>query len=577
MTSSISPSPIFRLARIPRTIRNLGRVREILTVVANNGFEDVVLRLGIEGWVDRARRLFRLRLRPTSEWEQTSVERRIRRTLEQLGPTFIKFGQILATRPDLIPMSLVEELRKLQDDVPAFSAREARRIVERELGKPIDVLFSHFDERPMAAASIGQVHRATLRSGEDVVVKVQRPGLVRMIQSDLDILRTLAALVEQNIPEARQYDPCGLVEEFARSIVKEIDFTREAFHIAKFGRNFAGVEHVHCPEVHDELTTTKVLTMEYVDGIKITDVERLDAAGIDRAVIASHGTRAVLKMIFVDGFFHADPHPGNVLVLPGDVLCFIDYGMMGTVDDERIDDLLVFLVGLLTGDMQQVVELFQRLDLVSEKADLRGLRSEIKSLLDRYGNVPLGRVDIATFISEVFDTIQRHRVAIPSDLLLMGKAIATMEGIAQQIYPAYDPLTEMRSFLGRIYVKRLVDPRYLARGLYRTADAYVYLVRRFPKQAESILSKLGKGELTIRLEDEGLRHETRRRVHATNRVALAIAASVLGLSSTFLLLEPLGPTIAGLHLTTILGTLGGLTSLVLGNVIVLGALRANLE
>ncbi|MFN7955405.1 MAG: AarF/UbiB family protein, partial [bacterium] len=243
-------SSVSSIARLPQTIRNLQRMRDILAVVTKYGFEGVVLQLGLEGYVDQARRLLKLSVKPSDEWQRFTVEQRIRMIIEELGPTFIKFGQILATRPDLVPMSLILELRKLQDDVPPFSMAEARNVIETELGGPVDKFFASFDERPLAAASIAQVHRATLHTGERVVIKVQRPGLQRIIGNDLDILTFLADLVHDNVPEARQFDPKGLVANFAQSIVKEIDFTREAFNILKFQDNFRDVPWMKAPTVY---------------------------------------------------------------------------------------------------------------------------------------------------------------------------------------------------------------------------------------------------------------------------------------------------------------------------------------
>ncbi len=563
------------IARLPQTIRNLQRLRDILGVVTKYGFEGVALKLGLEGYVDHARRLLRLSVKPSDEWQRYTVEQRIRMIIEELGPTFIKFGQILATRPDLIPMSLILELRKLQDDVPAFSQSEARKVIETELGGPVSQFFATFEEKPLAAASIAQVHRATLPGGEKVVIKVQRPGLAKVIQNDLDILSFLADLVHDNVPEARPYDPKGLVSNFAQSIVKEIDFTREAWNIIKFQENFSDVPWIKAPRVYTELSTSRIVTMEFIDGIKASNLEAIDKAGLDRKLLAQRGTEAVLKMIFVDGFFHADPHPGNIFVLPGNVFCLIDHGMMGTVDDERVDELLVFLVGLLTGDMDRVVQLFYRLELIDDRVNVRALKSEGKALLDRYGNQSLKNLDIAVFITEVFETIQRHHVALPADLLLMAKAVATIEGIAQELYPEYDPLTEMRTYLLKIYTKRLTDPGYLFKGVYNVVDSYVYFLRKLPRELESIVSKLRKGELTVRVDETDGARRARASERALNRLALAIFYVGTGVGSAILLVEPLGPRFLGMPLTTFVGVFGLVVTFLSGAAVVLSFLRSS--
>jgi len=563
------------LARLPQTLRNLQRLRDILSVITKYGFEGVVLRLGLEGYVDQARRLLRLSVKPSAEWQRYTVEQRIRMIVEELGPTFIKFGQILATRPDLVPMSLILELRRLQDDVPAFSLSEARGVVESELGGPVDQFFATFDERPLAAASIAQVHRATLPTGERVVIKVQRPGLQKIIGNDLEILAFLANLVHDSIPESRRFDPKGLVANFAQSIVKEVDFTREAFNTLTFQQNFRDTPWMKAPTVYSALSTSKVLTMEFIDGIKVSNLTAIDAAGLDRRLLATRGTEAVLKMIFADGFFHADPHPGNIFVLPGNVICLIDYGMMGSIDDERVDELLVFLVGLLTGDMDRVVQLFYRLELIDDRVDVRALKAEGKALLDRYGRQSLTNVDMAVFITEVFETVQRHHVALPADLLLMAKALATIEGIAQELYPEYDPLSEMRTYLLRIYAKRLTNPAYLFKGVYHAVDSYVYLLRKLPRELESIVSKLRKGELSLRLEDVEGRRAARAHERALNRLTLAIFYLATGIGSAILLVEPRGPVVLGVPATTLLGIVGLLAALAVAAVLVLSFLRSD--
>ncbi len=570
-------SNVGRIARIPQTIRSLQRFRDIVSVIAKYGFEGVVLQLGVEGYVDQARRLLRMKLAQPDGRQRYTVEQRVRMVLEELGPTFIKFGQILATRPDLLPIGVIEELRKLQDDVPAFSQSDARRIVETELGAPIDTLFASFEDKPIAAASIGQVHNAVLPGGDRVVIKVQRPSLDRIIETDLDILRILAELVDENVPEAKQYNPTGLVDQFARSIAQETDFTREAFHITKFGDNFADVPYVYCPAVYTELSTRRVLTMERISGAKASDMAAIDALGCDRETLASRGTQSVLKMIFEDGFFHADPHPGNIFILPENVICFIDYGQMGYVDSERIDELLVFLVGLLTGDMDRVVGLFQRLGLIDDSVDVRALKNETGEILDRYRSVALGDLDVARFISDVFETIQRHHVALPADLLMMGKAIATMEGIAQELFPAYDPFEEMRSVLLGIYVDRLTDPGYLLKGLYTTFDDYLYLLRTLPKDAQNVLAKLRKGELVVRVADTDASTAAANQAVAVNRLAASVGLAGLALCSTLLLLEPIGPSVAGVPLTTALGSIGIATAIGFGALLGALSLRSSLD
>jgi len=411
------------LVRIPRTFKNLQRLREILGVIVKYGFGDLVARLEIENALELGLSLLRFR-RQRRELVRYTTEERIRMAFEELGPTFVKLGQILATRPDLIPMSLIVELRKLQDAVPPFGSAAARNQIESALGRPIAELFAEFDDAPIAAASIAQVHRARLFSGEEVAVKVRRPGLEQVIGTDLEILRGLASLLEENAPELRAYAPTEIVEEFARAITLEIDLSNEASNMQRFARNFAGDPKVHVPQLFETHSKPAVLTMEFVRGIKAKDIAGLDAAGIDRRKLAAGGVEFCLRQVFDHGFFHADPHPGNLFVLPGEVIVPIDMGMMGVLEPELVDALLELLVGILLRDAEKIARLFARLELIDDRVDRVRLRRDITALLERYASLPIGQVDVAALIGSLFEVLQRHRVRVPPELLLMGKALA---------------------------------------------------------------------------------------------------------------------------------------------------------
>jgi ubiquinone biosynthesis protein len=389
------------LFRIPQTVRNLQRLREIAAVLVKYGWGDLVPRLGLASGIERVRRRLAGVIEDPAA-EALTTEQRIRMAFEELGPTFIKLGQVLATRPDLIPMSLVEELRLLQDRVPPFPGEDAKREIERQLGRPVEQLFTRFDVVPLAAASIAQVHRATLDDGTEVVVKVRRPNLEQQIARDLDVLTSLAGLLEDNVPESRQFSPRAIADEFRRSIWREIDLTKEARNIERFARNFRGDRTVHVLRNYPQLSGKAVLTLEFIDGIKASDVATLEAAGIDRSDLARRGVEFVVKQIFQHGFFHADPHPGNIFVLRDGRIAPIDMGMMGVLDRDTRDALLELLVGLLLGDAGKIVALFRRLELVDERADLAGLRRDAQELLDVYRELPLEEVDIGAFIGELF-------------------------------------------------------------------------------------------------------------------------------------------------------------------------------
>jgi ubiquinone biosynthesis protein len=543
------------LVRIPQTYKNLQRLREILSVVVKYGFGDLVARLELEGTVELTRNLLRFR-RARRELVRYTTEERIRMAFEELGPTFVKLGQILATRPDLIPMSLIHELRKLQDAVPPFGSAAARAQIEQSLGRPIAELYAEFDDAPIAAASIAQVHRARLPSGEEVAVKVRRPGLAQVIGTDLEILRGLASLLEQNAPELRAYAPGEIVEQFAGAISLEIDLTNEARNIQRFARNFAGNEHVHVPVVYESHSSDAVLTMEFVRGVKAKDLAGLDAAGVDRKELARVGIEFCLRQVFDHGFFHADPHPGNLFVLPGNVIVPIDMGMMGALEPEMVDALLELLVGILLRDAEQIAKLLARLELIDERVDRPRLRRDIGELLERYASVPIGQVNVAALIGQLFEVLQRHRVRTPPDLLLMGKALATVDGMARDLDPTLDPIEAVRPYVLRTWLKRLADPRFLARDWIRAANDFVETAVTLPGDLRAITRDLRRGELVTATRVEGLETLIREHSRSANRSALALLVGAATLGSAWLIASGTGPLLGPLPATAWLGIAG---------------------
>lgn len=555
-----------RLTRIPRTLRNIARGREIITIIARFGFDDLLDRTGLAPRYARLRRLFR-RDSPDDRAGRFSTEARIRMALEALGPAFIKFGQLLASRPDLLPDSLISELRKLQDKVPPFPLEQVERVISEELGKPVAAIFAEFDTQPLGAASIAQVHRARLATGEQVVVKVQRPNIRAVLRNDLDILHTLAALVEERIPESQQYRPVGLVEEFEKSILQEIDFTRELYYLQRFARLLADDETVHVPEAFEAYSTARVITMEWIDGIKVDQLGEIDRAGIDRKAIAENGTRLVLRQVFEFGAYHADPHPGNFFVLRDGRICLVDYGMVGTVDPDRLDELLTFMVAVLTNDMNRMARLFGDMGLIDEHVDVRGLKAQTGEFVARYTDLPLNRLDVGRYLTELFEIIHRFHVRLPSDILLMAKTVATMESVAQTIAPDFDPFSVMRPYLVSLYIRRITDPEYLVKSAAGTIEDYRRVVKMLPGAVEEITGKIRRGELRMTLDLPDVRADAAARAGAANRVAAAVVIGADILASGLFLIFPAGPEILGIPLSVIAGgaglVLAGMAALVL--------------
>lgn len=524
------------LLNIPHTVKSVGRVREILMVLMKHGFGELIDQIGLRSWLSAAGRVVTFRARREST--RRTIEERIRMVFEDLGPAFVKLGQVLATRPDLIPMSLITELRKLQDDVPPFPMEAVRALVQGELGDSLENLYAHFDETPLAAASIGQVHRARLKSGEEVVVKVQRPELQRTIERDLRILAGLAQLIHDKTPDFRKFKLPDIVAEFSTALRRETDFTNERWNMDRFCELWADDPLVSAPTSYPALCTARVLTMGFVDGVKVTDTEGLEAIGVDPREVAQRGTRIALTSIFEHGFFHADPHPGNFFVLakapaegqtgPQAGVTLIDFGMMGVVDRERLDELLTFLVSVVMNDPEMMVRLFVEMDLIEDTTDLRALKRDIKTLTDRYLNVPVGEIDLGRFLNQVFDMVMRHDVQMPADLLLVGKALTTMQGIAQEIDPSYDPIAEMRPYLVRTYVMRVLDPAHHARELARDFQDLTRFLRKLPGELRALLKRARRGELRFVQATEDLDLILARADRRANR---ALAVGIGGLLS----------------------------------------------
>ncbi len=508
-------SALGRLLALPGMARQVRRLRQVLGVAVRYGFGHVLDRVGLASLV---------RLGRDVEADATLADRRwevrLRMALEELGPTFIKLGQALATRPDLVPMSLIEELRRLQDDVPPFDSELAQSMIVSELGQPIDRAFAHFERKPIAAASIAQVHRARLHDGTWVVVKLQRPGLDERIRRDLELITFVAGWLEQQLPEVRRFKPVEAIEELARNLKLETDFGNELRNIERFRQQLVDHPRMVVPRTWPELSTRRMLVMEFLDGCRITDRARLAEWGVDPVQIAEFSTHQVISSIFEHGFFHGDPHEGNFLVLRDGRLGVLDFGMMGSLDRERIDELLTFMAALLLGDAELLVAQLMDLGLLGDSVNVRRLRGEVSTLMGRYHGVDIQSVEVSTFLGEAIEVITRHDIDLPSDLLLIGKALSTMEGIARQIHPTFNPLVDLRPVFVRLYLARALDPETYSRRITRTARDWWSLANVVPGELRAILRRARRGEIRFEVADPGLDRLLEARDRQVNRVIL---------------------------------------------------------
>ena len=391
--------------------RGLKRYQDIAQALVKYGYIDVVEALRLHKPLRLGQRIF-----GASESIEVSKPKRLRLLCEELGPTFIKFGQLLSTRADLLPPEFLQELAMLQDQAPHEAFSVIQTIVENELQQPLYNLFTEVDAHPLAAASMAQVHTATLPSGERVIIKVQRPHIPNTIAADLDVLRDLARLAERYVAEWRPFQPVGLVEEFARTITQELNFCQELHNLERCARNFDTDPTVLVPTPYPGLSTSRVLTMGYIEGVKITDREALVRCGLDPHVVAVHGANALLKQIFVHGFFQGDPHPGNLVVLPDHVIAILDYGMFGAIDAETREQLAMLLLGVVQRDAQKTIRALVDLDVMELDSNRRLLRRDVAQLIDTYLTVPLEQVNLSAMLEEMMKIVHRHSLQIPPEM-----------------------------------------------------------------------------------------------------------------------------------------------------------------
>ncbi len=537
-----------RLTRLPRAYWSLRRYRQILGVLIKYGFGDLLETLKV-----RHRLLGRLpRLRALRELEGLSRPERLRLAFEELGPTFVKLGQLLSLRPDLVPPEYSQELTKLQDEAAPFPFVEVQRKIEGQLGRPLPELFSEFAEEPLAAASLAQVHHAILKDGTEAVVKVQRPGVRETIRADLIILEDLAQFIARYVPESELYDPVGTVQEFAKTLRRELDFVREGRNMELFHRNFSNDPTIHIPKVYWELTTPEILTMERIVGVKVTELEGLERAGLDRRQIAINGANAILKQVFEHGLFHADPHPGNILVLENNVIAPLDFGMVGRLDRSLREAVGELLVGVVRKDVERIVRTLRELGSVDEGVDLMALRTDLADFLDRYYKVPLYRLDVGQLLDELLAMMREHRARLPAGLVMMGRALVIEEGVGRVLYRQLDMIT-----LAKPYVRRLVLRRLLRQGELRDWGAVLEetgrLLQELPGELRLLLRRLRQGGLRAQFEHLGLDRLILELDRASNRIAFALIIAALIVGSSLVMQLELGPRLFGLPLFGFLG------------------------
>lgn len=536
--------------RITHNFRNIKRYHQIISVFVRYGFGDIISRLNLDLFIQAVK----YKNIKKSRYEKISTAVRLRKAFEELGPTFVKLGQILSVRPDLLSENIIGEFKKLQDEVPPFPGEQAKKEVETQLGKKVEHIFAFFDATPIASASISQVHRAMTKNREQVVVKIQRPNIQNVINTDLRILSDLAKLIEKNVQESHLFSPCRIVSEFSKTIQHELDFYREGQNIERFYQNFSDDETVYIPKVYWKLTTDRILTMEYIDGIKISEIGRLEAAGLDKKIIAVNGAQVVLKQIFEHGFFHADPHPGNIFVLPDNVIAPLDFGMVGSLDNEEMEAVGALLTAFVKKDVKKIISVLDDLGVLENALDIRNLKVDLSDFLDRYYQVPLYQLDVGKILNEMIALMRNYHIRLPAELTLMGKALITEESVGRALDPQFDMVTLAKPYVEKLLTRKM-DPRRQLLEFAGTLDEFARLFKILPSEIKLITAKVKKGEIKIQFEHRGLDNLITGLNQTGNRLSFSLIIAALIIGSSLIVHSDKGPQIYDLSVVGIFGYL----------------------
>ena len=558
---------IKKIGVVGRTYRHLARYRQILAVFFKYGFGDLIELLRIEQYIEIGLQLISKNRR--SRLEKLSRAERVRMACEELGPTYIKLGQILSTRPDLVPVDFIKELSKLQDNVPSSPFSEVSKIIESELGAPPEDIFEFFEKAPLASASIGQVYRATLKDGEEVAVKVQRPGIKKIIEVDLEIMLHLATLMEHHIEEMSLHQPVKIVEEFARTLEKEIDYTIEATNMERISRNFLNDLTIYIPKVFRDTTTESILTTELVEGIKVSEIDRLEKAGLDRKLITVRGADIVLKQIIKHGFFHADPHPGNIFVLPDNVICLLDFGMTGSVDRRTREDFSDLAESVVSRNESRATQVLLKLTYWDEDPDIRLLEKDVADFMGRHLYKPLKDIKIGKLLNNLLKLAFQHRLRIPPDIFLMLKAFSAVEGVGLMLDPDFDMIKQAAPFIKEMKLARL-SPRRITDDIFRLAIELFQFVQNFPKDILSITRLIKQQKLSLNLEYKGLDKMLSTYDQISNRISFSIIIAALIVGSALIVISKVPPLFYDISL---IGIVGFLAAAIMGIWLLVAILR----
>lgn len=511
--------------------KNLKRYKEIVYVLIKYGFSFVVEKLNMEGVA------YKIPItNPPEEIKNMSTGEKIRRAIEELGPTYIKLGQILSTRKDLLDQDIIDELSKLRDNVEEFDTELAKSIFKTEIGLDIDKVFKNFNDKPIGAASIGQVYEASLDSGEEVIIKIQRPNIESIIKSDLEILKSMAIALK-DFKKDIDIDLIQIVEEFQTQLMRELDYNFEALNAIKFRKIFDKSDDVYIPEIYEKYTTKRILVMEKIIGVKLSDVDKIKKLGWDTKAISEIGVRSLLKQVFEHGFFHADPHPGNIFILSQKTISYIDFGMIGIVDKKSLNLLNEIAIALVEKNVDRIIYILMEMDVVNTEVDMSGIRQDLLYLIHYYYDVPLEKISITDILNEVFRFLRKYKISIPAQLLTLAKTIITLEGTGRELNPDFSLSSMGHEFMKYYYVNKF-NPQRVFMSSKHIAEEMLLDIKTIPKQMRVILRNIEKNNIKMQIEDVKFVSLEEKITDLTTQISLSLVLASIVVGSSLIIASP---------------------------------------
>ena len=552
--------PIFLLSTQPFQItvtKNsppsiIGRYEKVISVLLKYGFEDVVAHPPFNRIVSKLKKWIRVPVRDGRSVLSFSRYERIRMVCEELGTTFIKFAQIASNRPDILPEELIELLTDFQDKVKSVPAKKIKQVLEEEMDRPLKDIFEDIDYQPIASASMAQVHRARLIGGKEVALKVQRPGIEDTIEYDIRILRKLARVIDKNFPQFASYQPIELVKMFEKSIRKELRFTFEATNMQRFEKQFLGNPDIYVPTAYPEFSTDRVLCMEYIDGVKITELKALEAIGMTGRELALKGISLYFEQVFDHGFFHADPHPGNIFVMPSKRVCFIDYGMMGQVVDSDKRLLASLLLAVHERDVDALKKALMRFSWNESEVNEKDLEYDIIEFFTNYSDTTIEQIDGEEVIAALNSLFFDYKIKVPPNLLLLLKALVIIEGVGLMLDPKYDIIKNIEPYVRRLLEKKY-SPKHISKRMFKAVGDFTKFATDLPEELDLLIHKIRKGKLHIEFEHKGLESLNHELESVSKRLSLTLVLSSMIMASALIVIADIPPRTGGIPTLAYIG------------------------